>query len=187
MKIYSTCPVVRTETMKLWQQVTVAGKSQMVSFEREIAWLRDSDTKITIEHRGVLVDTGPTLNDFGGGYLVSLEAAAGEAKRIARKLKIRRGDVLAIVANLAIVETPVMIDTSTEAISRNSRCASKQYQRVERDWYTNTEFSPETGWPRLESIEIETLRVDITNGKLGVATKRWLEERRKALQLQTTN
>jgi len=183
--IYSRCPVIRTERMTLWQQVQVAGATRMISFEREIIWLRESETEMVLEHRGEHVAGLCTLGDHGG-FMTSLEIAVRESKRFREQYKIEPGDSLQITAIVIVKDRPVAADTSDEAANWNAGHEVKQYRYVEKDWFTSEHFSKETGWSRLEPVEVDSLRLNITDGKLGRAAKWIAKMREKAAAVAVT-
>lgn len=178
--IYSRGPVIRTERLTLWEQVQVAGATRMISFDRDIVWLRQSETQMVLEHRGAEVASLCTLSDFYG-FLSCLEHSCKEAKRFREQYKIKSGDALKIMALTTVADRPVVADTSDEAVNRNATSEVKQYRWVDRDWFTSEHFSKETGWSRLEPVEVDSLRVDVTDGKLGTATQLWIEKMRNGV------
>lgn len=61
---YSRCPVVKTETMTLWQYVEVGGSRVLLDFKQEVLWLRESEADLVFCHRRTTIKRLHTSSDF---------------------------------------------------------------------------------------------------------------------------
>lgn len=185
MEVLSACPVVRDEVMRLWEEVKVGGERRLEAFERRVLWLRESSTEIFLHHRGVDVDKLVTFNDWDG-FLTSLEAAFGEAKKVRRKFRIKPGDELCVVARTTITDEPRLPALHPEAVRWNEGAQRKKYLYIERElrWLTSDQPAGEYAfggghyYPRLENVGIE-LRSTKVGTRMDAVTKRWIARRRE--------
>jgi hypothetical protein len=152
---YTFCPVVRAETMNLFDLVTVGGRERYVPFEKRILWVRESFADVRVRHRSRTVTEVASLFDYRG-YLTCLETAIErEVAEWHERLEMQHGDTLRIDVDLRIEEVPLLADTSREGIEHNARWDRKQYLAVPNEfptWWFLSDKSGEGGGypPRLE-------------------------------------
>lgn len=185
MQILSCCPVVRNETMTLWVEIDVPGRRELVPFEREILWIRESSTELRLVHRGAEIVQDGSYNDFYG-FLTSLENREG--KDLFRRYKIKRGDTLQLVATTTITDAPHLEDKSPDAVEWNKTVQRKKYQAIDRDkWWFTSNVSTEKDcfgnpwYPRLQEIEVAKLENVVLGPALPAAAKKWVREQRAAV------
>lgn len=98
---HSRCPVVERESVSM--VATMDGAEARKDFE--ILWLRESETKLVLMHRGVEICDLGTTNDFYG-FLTSAEGAIEDAASHVVRLKIDDGTLLRVVALLRVFDEP---------------------------------------------------------------------------------
>lgn len=182
MQVLSCCPVVRKETMKLWIEIDVPGRRELVQFEREILWIRESSTELRLIHRGAEIAHAGSYNDFCG-FLTSLENREG--KDCFRRYKLKPGDTLQLVAACTITDTPHLEDKSPDAIEWNKEAQRKKYQAIGRDkwWFVSNEPAGKNAfggpwYPRLEEIEVAKLENIVLGPGLPEVARKWVNEQR---------
>jgi hypothetical protein len=190
----TVCPIVRRETLRLFERVEVAGESRFVPFEKEILWLRESETTLTARHRGVTIKEVGTCNDYYG-YLSSLTGyITDDIPKMAARLKIDPASELSIDLSLTISDRPVLEDLSEEGIRHNAHPNYRRqylevprYARNQKWWYTSDKPLTEEKYsarPVLESrIVLENPCAYSTLGRsdLGAIPEdlaKWIEEQR---------
>jgi hypothetical protein len=183
MQILTSCPVVRDEVTKLWMEVQVPGKRELFAFERRILWIRESSTKLVLQHRGAHVDDVVTFNDFYG-FLTSLDHDPSE---YFKRFKILPGDALQLVATTTITDSPHLPDESDDALRWNADANRKKYLAIDRDkWWLTSNVSAgencfvEPWYPRLGAIEVARLENVVLAPKLPANVKKWIQEQRAA-------
>ncbi|HUU95958.1 MAG TPA: hypothetical protein VM487_09460 [Phycisphaerae bacterium] len=103
--------------MKLWQLVTVGGNLQMLPFEQEIWWLRESEATVSLRHRGVMVKELCTLCDRYG-YLTSVEAAiTDDAPKFAAQYELRPEDTLRVEVCVVVEDRPHLPPTGRQNVA----------------------------------------------------------------------
>lgn len=147
---HSRGPVIKRETMQLFERATIAGQLQFVPFEREILWVRESSAKVYLRHRGVEISPLATFNDFYG-YLTSVQHAVLEAPRYHEQFKIQQDDALTIEIELSVCDRPLLEDTSPAGVEHNRQWARRQYLASDHGWYTSDQPRDDGRYPRLET------------------------------------
>ena len=173
----SACPVVRAGPMKLWQLVTVGGNLQMLPFEQEIWWLRESEATVSLRHRGVMVKELCTLCDRYG-YLTSVEAAiTDDAPKFAAQYELRPEDTLRVEVCVVVEDRPHLPPTGRQDVADFF------------DWYTaDKPVNPGTRcheyprYPRLEAVKVGELKHVYTTadgtGAVPTAVAKWIKAQR---------
>jgi len=181
----SSCPVIRDELMTLWERVEVARETKLFPFQQRILWLRESEAKVGLWHRGIHVLDWSTLNDWNG-YLTSLEAAVRETPGIAKRYKLKRGDALSINIELTIKDVPVLPDLSPNGVEWNRDAFRKRYNYVP-SYYNGGKWwwlSDDPGDNRrLEPVAVDHLPNMYTTarhyiGKMPASVATWIEKAR---------
>jgi len=169
--ITTSCPIIRDEVMALFERVEVNGSTQFIPFEQRILWLRQSETKVTLEHRGVQVKEVCDLNDYYGYLSSILSVPKDEGERLATALKLDASTDLVASASVQIKDTPVLIELSNDAFGSEYR-GKKGYRQTYRQvpsyyngkkwWYTSDQLKDAddkySNRPVLESVIV--LEVD---------------------------
>lgn len=198
--MYTSCPVVRAETMKLFERVEVAGKDTFIPFEQKILWIRQSEAKVIMAHRGMMIRDIDTLSDHYG-YLTSGEQAITgneDVPILYRNAKLDPTSDLCVEVFVKIEEIPVSEDLSREGVEHN---AHKNYRRRymevpsyyngNRWWYASDipqKNKPDDRWAFHQRLERKTVmeiplfystlhRTDIGTVPPHIAD--WLKEMRK--------
>jgi len=140
---YSRCPVVKTETMTLWQYVEVGGSRKLMSFEQEIMWLRESEADLVFRHRRTTIKRLTTSSDFYG-FLTSAHGAFKDVAHLAERWDIRPDDVGGLRIVVRINDMPVIADLSRDGLRHNQEYNSpgsrKRYLSPPRGiWFTSEE------------------------------------------------
>jgi hypothetical protein len=181
----SGCPIVRDEVLTLYERVEVMREQKFFPFEQRILWLRESEAKVTLSHRGVHIDDVQTLNDWSG-YLTSIETAIKDTAKLAKHYKIKRGDALSIDIALKITDLPVVLDTSLEGERWNKDSWRKRYKCVPsyynggKWWWLSADPDDNR---RLETVEVDSLPRMYTTarhyiGKMPASVASWIEKAR---------
>lgn len=106
--MHANGPVVRTETLRLFEFVEAGGTRQLFPFEREIVWVRESETKIMLRLDAFDVDESSTFTDFYG-FLTSLTGAiTDDVKRMAKSWKLKQGERFAVELDTVITDKPLL-------------------------------------------------------------------------------
>ena len=183
MQVLSCCPVVRTETMKLWTEVAVPGKRELFPFERTILWVRESSTELRLMHRGIEIASAGTYNDYYG-FLTSLDCREG--KDCFKRYGLKRGDTLQLVATTTITDEPLLEDTSRDAVDWNKTAQRKKYLAIDSStwWFTSNEPAGKNcfggpWYPRLQPIEVAKLDNIVLGPGLPATAKKWVKEQRE--------
>lgn len=154
---YTSGPVVRTEKLKLFEFVEVGGTRQMIPFEQEIVWVRESETKLVMRLDEFDIDDGSTMNDFYG-FLTSLSGAITEVMRFGLRWKLKQGERFAVELDTVIHERPLLPCDEEPFAGR------KAYRSLSgKHWYTSD--VPEKVWddkykqyPALKAIEVANVK-----------------------------
>lgn len=106
--VHANGPVVRTETLKLFEFVEAGGTHQLIQFEREIVWIRESTTQVMLRLDSFDVDESSTFTDFYG-FLTSLTGAiTDDVKRMANHWKLKQGERFAVELDTVITDLPLL-------------------------------------------------------------------------------
>lgn len=110
-------PIVKIENAALESFIDVSGFGdfQIVSFERQLIWIRSAAANVSIMRKGKVLRSAGDYNDYYG-YLTSAEAAIKDAIALAHADEIEPGDDLSVVVTLDITEVPAIFDTSSLAM-----------------------------------------------------------------------
>lgn len=183
---FSTCPVVRTELMKLFERVTFGGDVRLLEFEKEILWLRESNTMVELWWDDTIISAHGTLNDWYG-FLSSATTAVDEiTANLVHKLKLEQSDRLAVVSTVLIMDTPVLRATSQEAIAWNLRAQRKKYLSIYgQPWFTSDKTENAdgvfVGLPSLKPIAVPNGKfIYSTRNPDRAALNAWIAEHKKA-------
>lgn len=147
--IYSPCPVVRTATMKLMRFVETdgVGGQDLVSFEKEILWLRESEGRIEFRHDGELLRHGSTYCDFYG-FQTSIPEAIKQAKHACKVYSVTGKSSLEIMVRGIVRDIPVLAapDQKTGVSDKTP------YRTVPTDWLLHDE-KKRAAWLAAETLE----------------------------------
>ncbi len=133
---YSRCPVISEEVSSLARKVDISGdgKSVYLPFNRNILWLRESESRIVISHGGVMIREGSTYTDYYG-YLTSIESAINDAQDLCRRYDVSKSSSMLITIDVRIFETPALADETKEGIFWNEKdIKRRRYLNPPRDW-----------------------------------------------------
>lgn len=115
--------IVDRRKMRLFQQATIGGKTRFHPFEKEVAWVASSETRLEFWHGGQLLKEDATFNDFYG-YLTSMRFDDDMHLRVAEKFKIDQQSTLELRLITSIFLTPYYEDDecrrwNSDALERN--------------------------------------------------------------------
>ena len=63
-QIRSRAPIVRHSAQNFHERIFIGGESRMVNFEKQVTWLRETETQIEILHDGQVLQQGRRYTDF---------------------------------------------------------------------------------------------------------------------------
>lgn len=150
MIIYKRGPF-EIEQMKLKQQVYIGVKSVSASFEHEIVWCKESETKILYMHGGEVIKEGPCFNDFYG-FMTSKSQAMIDAKRAMKFYSITKNSSLKMELVTTVKRIPLIKAGLTTDISDHTK--RYEFKYVPSSW--STEDGKQLS-PVVVSEEIEVL------------------------------
>lgn len=138
---YSRCPVVKTETLTLWQYVEVGGSRKLVDFEQEVMWLRESEADVVFCHRQAEIKNLSTTTDFYG-FTTAAHGAFKDVLHLAKQWDIRSDDPVGLRIIVRISDLPVLADLSRDGERYNQEYSSpgshKRYLSPPRgSWFTS--------------------------------------------------
>jgi len=173
-------PVVKRETLTLYQSALVGGKERYVDFQQEILWVRKSESQIFLTHRGAIVDGLSTYNDFYG-FMASPISALGEVESRRKLLHIEIGDVLCLEVRTKVADQPLIADDTKDGREWNATADRKKYFQADREWLTKPGFDPKFGYWRLEAAvvvesELVYTTADGDEGKIAAFVERMKAE-----------
>lgn len=165
----TSCPIVRDETVRLFERIEVGGKTQFVPFEQRVLWLRRSETTLRLVHKGNVVKDCAGLNDFYG-FLTSIESVPGDdGPRLINAYGLDGESPLTLEADVVITDSPVLCLRDGEDRyydEYKGKVGWKQpyaevpsYHNGGKWWYTSDQpkdpADPHSGRPALEPITFE--------------------------------
>jgi len=122
------CPVVRDETIKLFERVAIGGKPRFFPFEQRVLWLRESDAKIVLRWDGEDLDDQCTLCDFYGYLTAFEEAIKNDGAKIVRAMKLTKEDRLSVDIHLKVIDHAVLPCDDEETRQDALKYAGKKYR-----------------------------------------------------------
>lgn len=192
---HSLCPVVRDESMTLFERVEVDGRARFLPITKRILWLRESNTKLVLRHDGVEVDDRSSFNDWYG-FLTSLTGTIiDDAKSLAERFKVGPGDRLSVDLDVTVTDRPAMEDTSPDARQAAERWAGQRYRKsyvsVPSEyggsrWHLSDVVGENGCWPpRLEPVGVAAVTAIYSTARhpVGVVppdVAAWVAEQRRA-------
>lgn len=134
--VYSKCPVVKEENIKLLERVVVgSGKIAFVPFTQKLMWLRESEAHISYWHNNKVFKEGSTFNDYYG-FLTSYQNALDELQDTLKHFAIDEYSSLEVRIYVSIDETPVLEDNSSDGKTWNTpNTKHRRYQSLSGDKY----------------------------------------------------
>ena len=174
------CPVVRDDTMRLFERVEIDRQYRYFPITKRILWVRESEAKIVLRHDGIDVDDRGTRNDWYGFLSSVTGAVQDEIPRLAAHYKIGVGDRLSVDLDVTLTDTPYLEDTSPEAREDSRRWGGQTYRKSYQCvpgyynggkwWYLTDEDVKGQQTPTLEAVKVFEGRAVYSTGKhlLGV-------------------
>jgi hypothetical protein len=138
-KFYSLCPIVRRETLKLTHPATVPGMGPVtIPCDKEIVWVRESESQIVLRHKGHDVKEDSTYSDFYG-FTTSFEGAVGAARKLARELEVDSHSTLSVEIVFSVYDVPALQLKNTDNFIKQPEFANLTSSRWELDgqWLKN--------------------------------------------------
>lgn len=134
----------------------IGGVQQRHEFQREVVWLRESEARLQLVHRGCEVKELSTFNDFYG-YHSAIKPEKSELDSICRTYAINSSTQLALIVVATVFEHPV-VETPEVAKANREKQPNRKHQwvTVPDDWRNEVEIVGDKTWPRLERIELES-------------------------------
>lgn len=134
-RIETICPVVRSERIRFERICDVSGGlgiREIVGFEAEILWIRQSTTEtLLIDESGKVVKKGGSYSDFYGLFTSVQDPLRTDAAGMARDFDVTPHGRLSVVVRTSVTDTPVVVDALRPdgAFARR-----KAYVRIPDDW-----------------------------------------------------
>ncbi|MBC8741844.1 hypothetical protein F6X40_35440 [Paraburkholderia sp. UCT31] len=148
------CPVVKRTTETFTEFVTVGGERRRMTFEKDIVWIQESETKRLFRHGGEVLKEGSTTTDYYG-YLTSFRDENESSERSMQFYGITPESSLELVLMTTIRLSPATETAETLEHNRKKLPDYKaQYADVPNDWRQEVVADGETLWPYLQPIKL---------------------------------
>lgn len=154
-KVYTCCPVVRDETLDLFERIAVDGQYRFFPIRKRILWVRESEAKIVLRHDGIDVDDEGCLNDFYGLLTSLIGAIEDEVPRTAERFKVSLGDRLAVELDTTLTDRPVTPDPKPDRMyGCDSRLAAPGWHDPHGPWFLSDAAGESGRPPELGSVVV---------------------------------
>jgi hypothetical protein len=141
------CGPFRKESKTLQQRVLVGGKTQLIPFDVQIYWSKQSESGVEFRHGGVTFKSGSTFNDYYG-FMTSKESAIENAQQVAEKLKVTPQSSLVLAVKTTVREVPFIRTARCEMSDLSDDKRRHALENIPDDWYD--------GETRLEAKVLES-------------------------------
>ena len=121
-------PIVKTEMLTLCDYVDVGGVRQLIPFEREVLWLRESESTLSLTHGGKLVKELQTLCDSYYRLYSNFKSTLEDIPDYQESYGIIRASTLILEMRVKVKDTPVVFKRESSI----SGCID--YERLP-DWH----------------------------------------------------
>ena len=128
----SCCPVVQREQRTFTERVTVGGELREIPYEREVLWVRISESTIQLRHKGRLVKEGDGYNDFDG-FMTSVAWALKFARRKAQWFRTKPDGDFQVNVRVHVFDKAAFEDHSPTALEAKQKGFRTHYCAVPLD------------------------------------------------------
>lgn len=151
--IRSRAPIVRLSKETFHEHIVVGGDRRVVAFEKEITWLRETETQMEILHGGQVLQQGGCYTDFYG-LMTSMRDPLDDVASVMQRYKVGPESSLEVRVRCTVSEQPVLTSDETRALDVKEASVRKHYFALPSGWSLKVEEDGETRWPRLGSVEV---------------------------------